>query len=73
VNITTSAASLAFTFPAAAAAIDGLEIAINPSASVATATWASTGATFVGAPASLAANTTVRFIYHHATAQWLQA
>jgi hypothetical protein len=73
VNITTSAASLAFTLPAAAAAIDGLEIAINPSASVATATWASTGATFVGAPAALTANQTVRFIYHHATLQWFQA
>ncbi len=73
VNITTSAAALAFTFPAGAAAIDGLEIAINPSAAVATVTWASTGTTFVGAPAALAANTSVRFIYHHATLQWFQA
>lgn len=73
VNLTTSAASLAFTFPAAAAAIDGLEININPSASVAAVTWASTGATFVGAPSALAANTSVKFIYHHATLQWFQA
>lgn len=73
VNITTSAASLAFTFPAGAAAIDGLEVTINPSASVATATWASTGATFVGAPAALTANVSVKFIYHHATLQWFQA
>lgn len=72
VNITTSAASLAFTFPAAAAAIDGLEVTINPSASVATATWASTGATFVGAPAALTANTSVKFIYDHATTKWYQ-
>ncbi len=73
VNITTSAASLATTLPAAAAAIDGLRVDINPSAAVATATWISAGATFVGAPTALVANTTVSFIYHHATTQWFQA
>jgi len=72
VNITTSAASLAFTFPAAAALIDGIEIIINPSASVATATWSSSGATFIGSPSSLIANTSVRFIYDHATLKWYQ-
>lgn len=70
VYITTSAASLAMTLPAAAAAIDGLIVDICTSASVATATWASTGATFVGAPTSFTANTPVRMIYDHASLKW---
>ena len=68
--VTTSAAALAGTLPAAAAAIDGLTVTIVTSASVATATWASTGATFVGAPASFTANTPVRMIYDHASLKW---
>jgi hypothetical protein len=71
VYLTTSAAALATTYPAAAAALDGLEITLVVSAGVATATWVSAGATFVGAPAALLANTPVRFKYHHATTQWL--
>ncbi len=70
VYITTTAVSLQTTLPAAAAAINGLVITLCPSASVATATWVSSGATFVGAPAALVANTPVRMIYHHATTQW---
>lgn len=72
VNIATSAVSLAFTFPAANTLIDGLELAINPSAAVATVTWSSSGATFVGAPSALVANTSVKFIYDHATLKWYQ-
>lgn len=70
----TQVASLAFTFPAASAAIDGLQVRIYTQAAVGTsATWASSGATFVGAPATLASGSVTRFIYHHATLQWLPA
>lgn len=71
--ITTSAASLAFTLPAGAAAIDGLLVTIVTDTSVATLTWASTGATFVGAPAASVANTPIRMIYDHASLKWYPA
>ena len=70
VYLTTTAASLAVTLPAGSALIDGLEITIVPSATVATVTWVSTGASFVGAPAAFAANTRVSMIYNHATTAW---
>lgn len=70
--IGTNATTIAFTFPAASAAIDGWQIRIYTTAAVSvSSTWASTGATFVGAPATLAAASVTRFVYHHATAQWL--
>jgi hypothetical protein len=72
VNVTTSGASIATTFPAAAAAIDGLMITVTPGASVATATWVSTGATFIGAPAAWTANVPIRMIYDHASLKWYQ-
>lgn len=70
--ITTSAASLATTLPATSAALDGMVITFVAGSAVATATWVAGtgGATIVGAPASLVANTPVRFIYHHATTSW---
>lgn len=69
----TQAAALALTFPAAAAAINGLIITVmSETAIAADVTWISAGATFLGAPAALAANTPVSFIYHHATATWLR-
>lgn len=71
--ITTSAASLTLTYPAAAAAIDGRVITVVTSAAVGTAGFSSTGATFVGAPAAFSANVPVTFKYHHATTQWLPA
>lgn len=70
VYMTTSAASMAFTLPAAAAAIDGLMITVVTNIAVATVTWASTGATFAGAPAASLANTPIRLIYDHATLIW---
>jgi len=70
----TQAASVLFTFPAGASAIDGLAITIFTAAAVGTAsTWASTGTTFVGAPATLAANSVTTFRYDHASLQWLRA
>ncbi len=68
----TQQASLTINFPAAAAAIDGEIIAVFSQAAVGTAlTLASIGATFVGAPATLTAGQVIRFIYNHATTQWL--
>jgi len=70
----TQAASVAFTFPAGLAANDGVRITIFTQAAVGTAaTWISAGATFVGAPATLAALSRTSFIYNHATLQWLPA
>lgn len=73
VYITTSAASLAITFPQTGATDDGKLIAFAVSTAVATSTYvAGTGsATIVGFPASLTANQIYRFVYDHATTQWL--
>jgi|SRR6476646_801100 len=71
--ITTTAASLAFTLPAGAAAIDGLLVTIVTDTSVPTLTWASTGTTFVGAPVASVANTPIRMIYDHASLKWYPA
>lgn len=73
VYLSTTAASLAFTLPAAAASIDGLLVTIVTDTSVATLTWGSTGATFVGAPAASTANTPIRMIYDHASLKWYPA
>jgi hypothetical protein len=68
----TNVGTVAFTFPAGAAGLDGLVIEIYTAAAVVTSsTWASTGTTFIGAPATLTAGSTTRFIYHHATTNWL--
>ena len=73
VYLTTTAISMAFTLPAASATIDGLLITIVPSAAVATITWASAGATFVGALTSLAINAPARLVYDHASLKWYPA
>lgn len=70
VYLTTSAASLAMTLPAASVFIDGLVITMCASAAVATVTWSSSGATFVGAPAAFSANTPVSMVYDHASLKW---
>jgi hypothetical protein len=68
----TNVGTVAFTLPAAAAGLDGLVIEIYTTAAVGTSsTWSSSGATFVGAPATLAAASVTRMVYHHATTQWL--
>jgi hypothetical protein len=70
--ITTSAVSLNTTLPATSAALDGMVITFVAGSAVVAATWTAGtgGATIVGAPAALVANTPVRFIYHHATTSW---
>ena len=67
----TNTATLVTTLPAASETIDGLLFTLVSQAAVTTATWTSTGAIFIGAPASLTANTPVRFTYHHATTNWI--
>src|SRR6266436_4476458 len=69
----TQLATLQFTFPAGGASIDGYKITIFTAAAVGTAaTWVSAGATFVGAPATLAANSVTAFIYDQGSTQWLR-
>lgn len=69
----TQVGTVAFTLPAAAAGNDGLVITIFTQAAVGvSATWVSAGATFVGAPATLAALSVTKFVYNHATLQWLR-
>jgi hypothetical protein len=70
VYITSTAASLAFTLPAGAAAIDGLTLTMVVDTTIATLTWASAGATFAGAPAASTANVPIRMIYDHASTKW---
>lgn len=71
--LTTTAAAIAFTLPAAAAAIDGLLVTVVTDIGVATLTWTSAGATFVGAPGASLANTPIRMIYDHASLKWYPA
>ncbi len=62
--------SLAITFPAASATIDGEIHIIMSTTGRPLTTWVSSGATFVGTPNSLTANVPVRLIYDHATLKW---
>lgn len=66
----TAGASMAVTFPAGVAAIDGEFRTIFSVASRASATYVSTGASFVGAPTTLAANTAYKFQYDSGTTSW---
>lgn len=62
--------SMAFTLPAASADLDGMLITVVSMVGRGTVTWASSGATFTGAPTSLSANTAVTLQYHHALTRW---
>lgn len=66
----TVGASLALTFPAAAASNDGLLLSVMSTLNRGTVTWLSSGATFTGAPTSLTANVMLTFQYHHALTRW---
>ncbi len=67
----TNVATLTVNFPAASATFDGMRVTVFSQAAITTLTLASAGATFINAPTSLAANGLVRFIYNHASLQWL--
>lgn len=66
----TAGASFAITLPASNSSLDGVKYVVMSTATRATTSWASTGATIVGAPATLTANTPVCLQYSHANATW---
>ena len=66
----TNGASFAITFPAANSNLNGIKYTVMSTAARATTTWISTGATFVGAPTALVANTPVCFQYNHSDLKW---
>ena len=66
----TTGASFAITFPAANPNLNGIKYTVMSTAARATTTWISTGATFIGAPTALVANTPVCFQYNHSDLKW---
>ena len=66
----TAGASFAVTLPASNSNLDGVKYVIMSTATRATTTWASAGATIIGAPATLTANTPVCLQYSHANTAW---
>jgi hypothetical protein len=66
----TAGASFAVTLPASNSNLDGVKYVIMSTANRATTTWASAGATIVGAPATLTANTPVCLQYSHTNTAW---
>ena len=66
----TAGPSFAVTLPSASSNLDGVKYVIMSTAERVTTTWVSTGATFVGAPATLLANTPVCLQYSHANLKW---
>ena len=66
----TAGASFAVTLPASNSILNGAKYVIMSTVTRATTTWISAGATIVGAPATLTANTPVCFQYNHANATW---
>jgi hypothetical protein len=66
----TAGASFTVTLPASNSNLNGVKYVIMSTVTRATTTWASAGATIVGAPATLTANTPVCFQYSHANTAW---
>jgi len=66
----TAGASFEVTLPASSSNLDGVKYVIMSTATRATTTWASSGASIVGAPATLTANTPVCLQYSHANTTW---
>jgi len=66
----TAGASFAISIPGGSASIDGQTVTIMSTANRAATTWISSGATFVGAPSALVANTPVKLQYDHGTTAW---
>lgn len=67
---TVAGASFAITFPAANSNLNGIKYTVMSTIARANTAWISTGATFVGAPAALVANTPVCFQYNHSDLKW---
>jgi hypothetical protein len=66
----TAGASFAITLPASNSNLDGAKYVVMSTAERVSTTWASAGATVVGAPSTLTANTPVCFQYNHSNATW---
>lgn len=66
----TAGATFAVTLPASNYNLDGAKYVIMSTATRATTTWTSAGATIVGAPSTLTANTPVCLQYNHANTTW---
>jgi hypothetical protein len=66
----TEGASFEVTLPASSSNLDGVKYVIMSTATRATTTWVSSGASIVGAPATLTANTPVCLQYSHANTTW---
>lgn len=66
----TAGASFAITLPASNSNLNGAKYVVMATATRATTTWISAGATIVGAPSTLTANTPVCLQYNHANATW---
>lgn len=66
----TAGASFAITLPASNSNLDGAKYVVMATATRATTTWTSAGATVVGAPSTLTANTPVCLQYNHSNATW---
>ena len=66
----TAGASFAITLPTASANINGLKYVIMSTNNRPTTTWVTPGATIVGAPAGLSANTPVCFQYNNSDTTW---
>lgn len=66
----TAGPSFTVNLPAASSNLDGVKYVIMSTVERVSTTWVSTGATFVGAPATLLANTPVCLQYSHANLKW---
>jgi hypothetical protein len=66
----TAGPSFAVTLPAASSNLDGVKYVVMSTATRATTTWSSNGASVVGAPSTLTANTPVCLQYSHTFLTW---
>ena len=66
----TTGAQFAVTLPTASANIDGLKYVIMSTATRLSTTWVTPGATIIGAPSTLTANTPVCFQYNNSDTTW---
>jgi hypothetical protein len=66
----TAGASFAVTLPASNSNLDGVKYVVMSTATRATTTWASAGATIIGAPSTLTANTPICLQYNHTNTTW---
>ena len=67
---TVAGANFAITFPDSDSNLNGVKYTVMSTIARATTTWISNGATFVGAPTALVANTPVCFQYNHSDLKW---